>query len=75
MEEEKKPEKLPVKKVQPAPEMFDIYELGAVLKPWELAGLMHFSRWKPGKRVTPKEFNDNLALFRQRPQGGGRIKK
>jgi hypothetical protein len=79
IEDKKEPEK-PVKtepKVpKPAPEeLIDLATLGQKIQRWELAGLMHFARWKPGKSVTEKEFDDNLALFRKRPQGGGRIKK
>jgi hypothetical protein len=73
-EKKEQPEKVDkaVKKEEP---LIDLAQLGQKISPWELAGLMMFARWKPGKHVTEKEFNTNLEKFRKRPQGGGRMKK
>ena len=64
-------------KTEPGPEsqLVPVEELaaGARLKPWELAGLMRAAGWAPGKQVTVKVFEQAVAAFRNRPQGGGKI--
>jgi hypothetical protein len=41
---------------------------------WETAGLMKAAGWAQGKQVSEKQFQQALTKFRNRPQGGGRIK-
>ncbi|OGV50946.1 MAG: hypothetical protein A2X49_15370 [Lentisphaerae bacterium GWF2_52_8] len=43
------------------------------LPSWETAALMAATGWAPGKQVTNEAFDEALTLFRNRPQGGGRI--
>jgi hypothetical protein len=57
-------------------EIYEIAELASQKKlpSWETAGLAAACSWKPGKKVSVKEFEKALALFRKRPLGGGKIK-
>ncbi len=45
------------------------------LKAWEVAGIMCFKRWKPGKVVSQEDFDAAQEQYRSRQMGGGRVKK
>jgi len=44
------------------------------LAAWERAGLFKAAGWAPGKQVSLSVFTAALEGFRERRQGGGRIK-
>lgn len=55
------------------PQPIEILAQGANMPAWELAGVRRALGWAEGKQVTQTVFDQALAAFRKRPQGGGRI--
>lgn len=56
-------------------ELFPVEDLAKAedLPSWEAAGLMAAAGWAPGKQVSKTDFREKLKIFKNRPQGGGRI--